>query len=163
MDTRIQRNPKASKDEWYTPKWIIDLLGPFDLDPCAPMTPMFKTAEIMYNKVQDGLKQLWPENAVVWLNPPYSKTLLRAFVEKMTIHNNGIAILINRQDNLLFQNLVFPVAKSMIFMRHRVKFIDQGGTIGHPFFGSCLVAFGKECDLRLKQSGIEGKYVKLND
>lgn len=36
MDTRQQHNPKVSTDEWYTPRWIIDELGPFDLDPCAP-------------------------------------------------------------------------------------------------------------------------------
>lgn len=34
MDTRQQHNPKVSPDEWYTPRWIIDTLGPFDLDPC---------------------------------------------------------------------------------------------------------------------------------
>lgn len=28
-----------STDEWYTPKEIIDALGEFDLDPCAPVAP----------------------------------------------------------------------------------------------------------------------------
>ena len=36
MDTRQQNNPAVSSDDWYTPKWIIDTLGPFDCDPCAP-------------------------------------------------------------------------------------------------------------------------------
>ena len=31
-----RHKPKVSTDEWYTPRWIIDELGPFDLDPCAP-------------------------------------------------------------------------------------------------------------------------------
>ena len=162
MDTRQQKNPQVSTDEWYTPKWIIDQLGPFDLDPCAADNPPFKTARKTYNKTQNGLEQPWPADAVVWLNPPYSRELLKAFVEKLAEHDNGIAILVNRQDNLLFQNVIFPKAKSMIFMRHRVKFIRPDGSGGNPFFGSCLVAFGEECDKRLQKSNIEGKYVKLN-
>ena len=50
----------------------------------------------------------------------------------------------------------------MIFMRRRVKFLRPDGTTGSPFFGSCLVAWGDECDHRLRGSGIEGKYVVLN-
>ena len=59
MDTRQQKNPTVSTDDWYTPKWIIDTLGPFDLDPCAPVAPLWKTANRMVNKVQDGLKTEW--------------------------------------------------------------------------------------------------------
>lgn len=163
MDTRQQKNIQVSSDEWYTPRWIIEKLGPFDLDPCAAVNPPYETAKKTFNKMQNGLEQIWPEDAVVWLNPPYSRKLLNAFVEKLAEHNNGIAILVNRQDNLLFQNVVFPKAKSMIFMRNRVKFERPDGSTGNPFFGSCLVAFGEECDRRLKKSNIEGKYVKLND
>lgn len=35
MDTSFERSPNTT-DEWYTPKTIIDALGHFDLDPCAP-------------------------------------------------------------------------------------------------------------------------------
>ena len=98
MDTRQQHNPTPSTDDWYTPQWLIDTLGPFDLDPCAS-----------------------PES----VRP-------------------------------------FPTAASMIFMRHRVRFLRPDGTTGSPFFGSCLVAWGATCDRRLRQSGIEGKYVVLN-
>lgn len=162
MDTRTQKNITVSPDEWYTPKWIIDELGPFDLDPCAPMEPPYPIAPLSYNKQQDGLAQTWPKDAVVWMNPPYSRAPLKAFVEKLAAHNNGMALLANRQDNLLFQNIIFPHAASMIFMRHRVKFLRPDGTTGHPFFGSCLVAFGLECDRRLRQCNIQGKFVELN-
>ncbi len=40
--------------------------------------------------------------------------------------------------------------------------INIDGTSGAPFFGSCLVAFGKENDDILYNCGIEGKYVLLN-
>ena len=162
MDIRQQKNPMVSSDDWYTPKWIIDTLGPFDCDPCAPPIEVrpYQIAPIAYTKQDDGLAHEW--QGTVWMNPPYSRVLLRQFCEKMAAYGNGIALLVNRQDNLLWQEVIFPSAKSMIFMRHRVKFIRPDGTTGSPFFGSCLVAWGDECDLRLRNSGIEGKYVVLN-
>jgi len=162
MDTRAQKNGTVSSDEWYTPRWLIDALGPFDLDPCAPLNPPYRIAPLTYNIRQDGLVCRWPSEALVWLNPPYSREPLRAFCEKMAAHNNGIALLINRQDNLLWQEVIFPTAKSMIFLRHRIKFVRPDGSSGNPFVGSCLVAWGKEADERLRQCNIEGKYVVLN-
>lgn len=158
MKTNV--NQQASSDEWYTPRWIIEKLGPFDTDPCSPVTPPYKIAPISYNKEQDGLSHEW--QGVVWMNPPYSRVLLRRFCERMASHGNGIALLVNRQDNLLWQEVIFPSARSMLFMRHRVKFLRPDGTTGSPFFGSCLVAWGDTCDRRLRQSDIEGKYVVLN-
>ena len=160
MDTRQQKNPEASIDEWYTPRWIIDLLGPFDTDPCSPVVPPYEIAPISYTKEQDGLTHDW--QGVVWMNPPYSRKPLRQFCEKMARHGNGLALLMNRQDNLLWQEVIFPSARSMLFMRHRVKFLRPDGTTGSPFYSSCLVAWGDECDRRLRQSGIQGKYVVLN-
>lgn len=47
MNTSFEKS-KNSTDEWYTPKEIIDALGEFDLDPCAPMRPLWRTARVMY-------------------------------------------------------------------------------------------------------------------
>lgn len=52
MNTSFERSANAS-DEWYTPREIIEALGEFDLDPCAPMH------QIMYNKQDNGLIQNW--------------------------------------------------------------------------------------------------------
>lgn len=58
MDTSFEKTINPS-DEWYTPKYIIDSLGRFDLDPCAPVNPLWETADVMFNKTDDGLKQNW--------------------------------------------------------------------------------------------------------
>ena len=165
MDTRQQKNPSVSSDEWYTPKWIIDTLGPFDLDPCSPIVRPFDTATVHWTKEQDGLFMPWgkSEDVRVWLNPPYSRPLVEKFVKKMADHNNGIALLVNRQDNVMWQEVIFPTAASMIFMRNRIKFITPDGQAGKPFFGSCLVAWGKYNNEVLRNCGIEGKYVVLNE
>lgn len=162
MDTRQQHNLSISTDEWYTPKWIIDALGPFDCDPCSPPIEVrpYEIAPTAWSKKDDGLAHDW--KGIVWMNPPYSRVQLRQFCERMARHGKGIALLVNRQDNLLWQEVIFPSATSMIFMRHRVKFLRPNGTTGSPFFGSCLVAWGSECDRRLCQSKIKGKYVVLN-
>lgn len=38
MNTTFEKSANST-DEWYTPKEIIDALGEFDLDPCAPVAP----------------------------------------------------------------------------------------------------------------------------
>lgn len=60
-------------DLWYTPKYILDAVdkamgGKFVFDPC-PIDPIF-----------DGLDVPWPSNC--YINPPYSRELKRAFIEK---------------------------------------------------------------------------------
>lgn len=63
----------------------------------------------------------------------------------MVEHNNGIALLFNRLDNKMFQDVVFPKAKGVLFMKGRIKFHREDGTIGEsPGCGSILVAFGEE-------------------
>lgn len=159
----IQQNKGVvSSDEWYTPEWIIRALGPFDLDPCAPLQPPFVTARVCYTMEDDGLRNVWPSDARVWLNPPYSESLLRSFVARLAAHGNGIALLKNRTDNVLFHEVIFPKAYSMLFVRKRIQFLTPDGKKGNPFFGSVLVAFGRENGEVLRCCGIEGKYVVLN-
>lgn len=126
---------KPISDEWYTPKWVIDALGPFDLDPCSPAERPFDTAAVHWTKSQDGLLMPWGIGRV-WLNPPYSKDLLRAFVERLAAHGNGIALLKNRTDNVLFHEVIFPKADSMLFVRKRIQFLTPDGKKGNPFSGS---------------------------
>lgn len=41
MNTTFEKSANTT-DEWYTPKEIIDALGKFDLDPCAPVKPLWQ-------------------------------------------------------------------------------------------------------------------------
>ena len=118
MNTTFERSSTAT-DEWYTPKEIIDALGKFDLDPCAPIKPLWQTAKIMYNKLDDGLTKDWVGR--VWLNPPYSRPLIEQFVRRLAEHNNGIALLFNRCDSKMFQDVVFEKATAMKFLRNRIR------------------------------------------
>lgn len=58
MDTTFEKS-KNSTDEWYTPKHIVDALGRFDLDPCAPVERLWDTATNHLTYLDDGLKSSW--------------------------------------------------------------------------------------------------------
>lgn len=159
MNTRFERSSNPT-DEWYTPPELITQLGVngFDLDPCAPVEPLYPTAKRMYDRRQNGLFQPW--NGRVWLNPPYSRPLIEQFVAKMVEHNNGIALLFNRCDSRMFQELIFPNMAGILFMRRRIKFLRPDGSRGNsPGCGSVLIAFGQENARILQESGIEGHYL----
>ena len=100
MDTRQQHNAVVSPDEWYTPRWMIERLGPFDCDPCAAHADVrpFETAKTCWTKEDDGLSKEW--QGTVWMNPPYSRVLLRQFCEKMARHGNGFAVFDAKVDDL---------------------------------------------------------------
>lgn len=157
MNTSFQRT--TGSDEWYTPKEIVDSLGEFDLDPCAP-SPKFYTADKCYDKFDDGLSKPWFGR--VWLNPPYSRPLIVNFVLKMAQHGNGIALLFNRMDSGLWHDVVFPTADAILVMRGRVKFHrpdgSRGGSAG---CGAVFVAWGEANSTALKESGIPGKLIRL--
>jgi len=158
MDTSFQKT--AASDEWYTPIELIRSLGQFDLDPCAPMEPLWRTATRMVNKEEDGLKVEWAGR--VWCNPPYSQPLLTQFCEKMAAHDNGILLLFSRTGNKVFQETLFPACHSIFFMRHRVRFYSPDGSRGgSPGCDSVLIAFGEENTRAIQQSGQEG-YLFVN-
>lgn len=123
MNTTFEKSSNST-DEWYTPKEIIDALGKFDLDPCAPVNPLWKTATQMYNKNDYGLSQEWKGR--VWLNPPYSRPLIERFVNRLAEHGNGIALLFNRCDSNMFQDVIFEKAIAMKFLRNRIRFFSPG-------------------------------------
>ena len=160
MDTSHQRSSTNYTDEWYTPPTIFSKLGHVDLDPCSPVQPLWKIAETAYTALDDGLSKDWKGR--VWLNPPYSRPLLEQFVRRMADHNNGIMLLFNRSDSRMFQEVIFPNATAMLFLKGRVKFYkptgEQGGTAGT---GSILFAFGNENAEILQNSGVPGCFLPL--
>lgn len=161
MDTSYQRT--TASDEWYTPREIVDALGHFELDPCAPVRPLYQTADVMVDKNRDGLKYPWG-GCRVWCNPPYSQPLITQFVQRMADNNNGILLLFARLDNKLFQEIILPRATAILFMRHRVRFYREDGTQGgSPGIGSVLIAFGSNNAEILRRSGIAGFYLPLAD
>lgn len=159
MNTSYERGKNAS-DEWYTPPAIFTKLGHFDLDPCAAVQPLWEIADTNYSAIDDGLSKPW--FGKVWLNPPYSRPWIERFVRKLADHGNGIALLFNRCDCKLFQEIIFNKADGILFLRGRIKFFMPNGTQGGiPGCGSVLIAFGKDNAQVLETCGIAGRFFRI--
>lgn len=164
--TRIMYK-QGETDEWYTPKYIIDALGPFDLDPCSPVDRPFDTARIHLTIEDDGLSRGW--GGRVWLNPPYSN--ISDWMERLARHNNGIALIPSRTETIAFHQYVWNKATSVLFPLGRIKFLTsktrefseevaKRGTTA-PNFAPVLIAYSQYNSERLEQCGIKGKFIKL--
>ena len=160
MDVTFEGKSSTGKNEWLTPPHILRRLGPFDLDPCAPINRPWDTAEHHYTIKDDGLKQPWFGR--VFCNPPYDTALITQFIKRCVEHKNAIALTFARTDTRLFHDLIFPNADSILFIKGRLSFYhvsgEQGGTAGAP---SCLISFDAANTEILKNCGIEGKFIKL--
>lgn len=136
--------------DWYTPPDLFKRLGlVFDLDPCQPETKVsWIPATTHYWLAIDGLSLPW--SGKVWLNPPYGK-FTPAWLKKMHLHRNGVALVFARTDCAWYHDYVAK-ADAILFMRGRVKFVDglckTGG--GGAGCGSMLVAWGAENVAALK-------------
>ena len=148
--------------EWLTPLPIVKALGPFDLDPCAPVVRPWDTAAHHYTIIDDGLKQPWFGR--VWLNPPYDRYHLEKWMRLMVEHCNGVTLIFARTETKIFQSYVFDMADSILFMKGRITFCDVTGRPGEWTGGapSALIAYGNKNVEAIGDSGIEGKHVLLN-
>lgn len=160
MNKFYQIDKENTTDVWLTPPVLINKLGEFDLDPCCPNNLPWKTAKEYYSldNNQDGLTLPWKGR--VFLNPPYSNWV--PFLKKLKDHNNGIALIFARTETKGFFDYVWDGADSILFLKRRVKFVKSdlsgGGSSTAP---SVLIAYGKENTESLRQSGLEGKLIKL--
>lgn len=133
---------RNEKDHWITPKWLLEALGPFDLDPCAAPSQPWETAATHFAlPQQDGLFLPW--SGRVWCNPPYGKETPK-WVQRMSLHRDGIMLVFARTDTRAFQSL-WHHADVMLFMCGRVNFHRQDGSLATGSTApSVLIAFGQQ-------------------
>ena len=149
-----------------TPKWIIDALGPFDLDPCAAYPRPWPCATKNIVEREDGLTCYWPKYKTVWLNPPFNRYGVGAWITKLASHNNGIALLHARTETAWFQPC-WSRASGIFFLRHRVIFCKPDGSPQTTLRGEvansgapvCFVAFGALAKQRLENCNLQGTLV----
>ena len=158
MNTTFEGRTSTGKDEWLTPPYLVRALGHFDLDPCAPMNAPWQLADHCYTIANDGIRQPWFNR--VFCNPPYDQKPMAAFVRRCIDHRNATLLTFARTDTRLFQELIFPNATAILFLKGRLRFyhVDgrQADCAGAP---SCLIAFDNYNAAMLAQSGLEGALV----
>lgn len=138
---------------WITPKWIIDTLGPFDLDPAAADPRPWDCA--IRNRSTGGLQRPWQGR--VWLNPPFCRYEVAKWVQRLADHGTGTALLHARTEAEWFEP-IWDRATSILFMAHRIYFHYPSGKRAEANSGApaCLIAFGEYDAERLKASKISG-------
>lgn len=141
-----------------TPRWITDLLGPFDMDPCAAAPRPWDIGNINYTQAEDGLSKEWVGR--IWLNPPFDRYQVERWVQKLANHGHGTALLHARTEAEWFRP-IWQKASLILFMGKRIKFCLPDGTQHADNSGAppVLIAFGVADALRLNASGIEGARV----
>ena len=148
------------KSEWLTPPEIIRVLGPFDLDPCAPVNRPWPTASNHLTIEDNGL--LVPRKGFVWCNPPYGAEA-SAWLGRMAEHGNGIALIFARTETATFFDHIWTKATALLFLRGRLSFYHVDGTMGAAAGApSVLVAYGLRAQVRLRSSGLTGAIVELS-
>jgi hypothetical protein len=134
-------------DEWLTPPEILNALGSFDLDPCAPEVRPWDMASKHYHA--DGLEKPWFGR--VWLNPPFGREAVK-WLRKLVLHGDGIALIPARTETAMFYECVWGVAHAVCFIKGRPHFHYVTGeraafNSGAPI---CLAAYGVYSAARLR-------------
>ena len=129
-------------DNWKTPDWLYDELNEqynFDFDPCP-----YSEGEPLFA----GLAVDWGERNFV--NPPYSRKLKEAFVEKAVVESKKgklcVMLLPVSTSTRLFHDVIQPNAKEIRFLRGRVAFHGyntrgEWSTKNKPMHDSMIVVF----------------------
>lgn len=141
-----------------TPRWILDRLGAFDLDPCASDPRPFDCARINYAAADDGLSRAW--HGRVWLNPPFDRYQVGAWMKRLAGHGEGIALLHARTETDWFRP-VWESSSAILFLGKRVKFLRPDGTEQSANSGApvLLAAFGEADAVVLRSCGLPGAIV----
>lgn len=163
MNTQFEtkhKGGKAGTHVWFTPKYIIDELGPFDLDPCTSIFRPFDTAINHYTPEDNGLFQNWEGR--VWCNPPYGSHASK-WLSKLADHGNGIALIFARTETNSFFDNVWNQATALLFLKGRIRFCTQDGiqTKSNAGAPSVLIAYGENNADILKNCSLEGAFVRL--
>jgi hypothetical protein len=156
MSGRIQmQNRTEGHGEWLTPPHILKALGPFDLDPCAPVKRPWPMANHHFTVQDDGFNQDWYGR--IWLNPPYGTELPR-WLGRLAEHGNGICLAYARTETKMFFDHVWGVADAVLFLEGRLYFHYVDGTRAKQNGGapSVLIAYGKNNAEALRDCGLPG-------
>ena len=152
----------TTTDDWITPKWLIDRLGLFDLDPCACDPQPWPCGYRQYTAVDNGLMRPW--EGEVWCNPPYGRAT-ELWLNRMCLHNNGVALVFARTETRAFFRYVWPHASGLLFLKGRLTFHRPDGSAppaGHNSGGpSVLIAYGCRAAERLRAVRDLGAWVVL--
>jgi site-specific DNA-methyltransferase (adenine-specific) len=123
----------SKTNEWYTPKEVFEPLHKefnFTLDPCC--TKYSAKCKKFYTEDDDGLSKDWSEDTV-FVNPPYGRQIKDWVKKSYTESKKGATVVMlipARTDTSYWHDYIFNKASDIRFIRGRIKFERQDGTLG---------------------------------
>ncbi len=148
----IQQLGGSKDDEYFTPAKYVeavrDVLGVIDLDPASCLEAQATVKATRYfTKEEDGLAQQW--HGRLFLNPPYSRALLKPFVRKL-IHeyrsgrvSEAILLGFSNTSTVLFQEAA-AVASAICFTNTNISFVHKTkGQMGRSAIGQAFLYFSR--------------------
>ena len=139
----------SQKDEWYTPKKIVDFFGPFDYDPATTKNRADYLSIAKYDTIDtDGLNSDWSKFDKIWINPPFTKKF--EFLEKAVSCGSNAFVLfpIESMVTKRFRDIVNRGGYIMWLPNGRIRFEDNDGLSSSPAFGSVVLEFGPKIKKR---------------
>lgn len=142
----------TGENEWFTPAdWVAiarSTLGEIDLDPAShAIAQQTVQAKRFFTAADDGLSRPWFGR--VWLNPPYNRTLLAPFVDKLVEEHkssrvsHALLLTHNYTDTDWFHTAA-AVARAICFPRGRIHFLSPAGDECSPTQGQAFFYFGED-------------------
>jgi hypothetical protein len=139
-------------DEWFTPPDIIErareALGGIDLDPAThAIAQQTIGAATFYTAADNGLARPWFGR--VWLNPPFNRTLLSLFAEKLISEYASGAVeqailLTHDYTDVEWFHAAARAAQVVCFTSGRIHFRSPCGDECSPRQGQALFYFGHD-------------------
>lgn len=142
----------SGNNEWYTPSIYIEsarkVLGTINLDPasCALANSIVQ-AESYFTQETNGLDKEW--KGKVWLNPPYSSSLIKLFIKKLVDeYQSGnveeAILLVNNATETQWARAALIDCNSACLVEKRIKFLNKDLVPANtPLQGQMFVYFGK--------------------
>lgn len=133
-------------DSWCTPKWFVDYLPVFDLDPCSNERSHI-VAKQSLTIADNGLSQPWVDvskrkHPLVWCNPPYSDVMPWAKMAVECAREGGTVVMLVKLDpSTKWWAELMPHANWYAF-RKRMQF--EGGDGVSNNFCSALIVLGMQ-------------------
>lgn len=145
-------------DTWLTPRYILDRLCAFDLDPCAAESNPHWIAPKSYTLYDDGLKSAWFGR--VFMNPPFSNTA--PWIRKHADHGHGISLVPASVESVIWRETVWKRAHGVLLLHGRTRFCNPDGSVttGRPLRSIALISWSDYDVGILEASDLAGVMLK---
>ena len=161
----IHVSHNSGNNEWYTPSRYIEsariVMGGIGLDPATSEIANERVkADCIFTEKTNGLTQVWFGN--IWMNPPYSSSLIGDFIEKLQTEEFEQAIvLVNNATETKWGNKLLSIADAVCFHKGRIRYLKPDGTLkDSPLQGQMFAYLGANIKLFIDEFSKYGVCLK---